>query len=259
MYFKTFPVALLSIFFGCTNLTTALPEQSSHYPDTEKENPYHRISEIPLPAGYERTACTEGSFADWLDKIPLKKDKTVYKYDGTPKANQQAQFAVLDISVGNKDLQQCADAVMRLRAEYLFTGNKFDEIIFYDNDGKPYKFEKPFTRDNFTAYLNRVFGMCGTASLSKQLHAVNKFSDIVAGDVLIRGGFPGHAVIVMDIAINKNGEKVYLLAQGYMPAQDIHLLVNPSDESLSPWYLVSDDDIIQTPEYAFRNNELKRW
>jgi hypothetical protein len=259
MYFKTFPVALLSIFFGCNSITTTLPEESPDYRGVEKENPYHRISEIPLPAGYERIASPEGSFADWLAKVPLKKDRTVYKYDGTPKTNQQAQFAVLDISVGNKDLQQCADAVMRLRAEYLFSQNEFDEIVFFDNDGKPYKFGKPFTRDNFIVYLDRVFGMCGTASLSKQLNAVNKFNDIVSGDVLIRGGFPGHAVIVMDVAINKSGKKVYLLAQGYMPAQDIHVLVNPSDETLSPWFFVSDDDIIQTPEYTFRKNELKRW
>ena len=79
------------------------------------------------------------------------------------------------------------------------------------------------------------------------------------GDVLIRGGFPGHAVIVMDVAKNKAGNKIYMLAQSYMPAQDIHVLNNPSDKALSPWYEVNDENEIITPEYVFKRDELKRW
>src|SRR5947207_2765902 len=79
------------------------------------------------------------------------------------------------------------------------------------------------------------------------------------GDVFIRGGFPGHAVIVVDVVKNKDGLKKYLIAQSYMPAQDIHVLLNPSDENGSPWYDVNDDENIQTPEYTFYPFELKRW
>ena len=56
------------------------------------------------------------TFGAWLRSVPLKKNLTVYLYNGVPKRNQEAQFAVLDVSVGHEDLQQCADAVMRLRA-----------------------------------------------------------------------------------------------------------------------------------------------
>lgn len=101
--------------------------------------------------------------------------------------------------------------------------------------------------------------MCGSASLSKQLHPVAGLSAIEPGDVIIRGGFPGHAVIAVDVAVNKVGEKIYLLAQSYMPAQDIHILVNPADENLSPWYSVNNNKFIQTPEYLFYSNELKKW
>jgi len=38
----------------------------------------------------------------------------VFLYNGKIKQNQQAQFAVLDIGIGNKDLQQCADIILRL-------------------------------------------------------------------------------------------------------------------------------------------------
>ena len=170
-----------------------------------------------------------------------------------------AQFAVLDISVGNKDLQQCADAVMRLRAEYLFAEKRFDAISFTDNEHTVYSFQPPYTRENFMNYMERVFGMCGSASLSKQLQPVDDFSAIQPGDVLIRGGFPGHAAIVTDVAENAAGKKIFTIAQSYMPAQDIHLLVNPANENISPWYEVNNDKRIVTPEYLFYKTELKRW
>jgi hypothetical protein len=217
-----------------------------------------RISAIPSPEGYSRTGAGSASFANWLRARDLKKDNTVYLYDGTVKPNQSAQFAVLDISVGNKNLQQCADAVMRLRAEYLFAFELYSEISFTDNEGGIYKFDAPYTRDRFSKYLERVFGMCGTASLSKQMRTV-KMQQMQPGDVLVKGGFPGHAVIVMDMAENEKGEKIYLLAQSYMPAQDIHILKNPSDEDLSPWYRLNDHTDIITPEYYFTSDQLKSW
>ena len=221
-------------------------------------NPFTSIHEIPLPGGFTRVKTNRNSFAEWLRSIPLKKDKTVFKFDGRPKANQSAQFAILDISVGTKDLQQCADAVMRLRAEYLLATKQSAAIHFKDNDGRVYQFDEPHTHRNLHRYLQVVFAKCGSASLSKQLASI-PVASIEPGDVFIRGGFPGHAVIVMDVAVNKAGNKIYLLAQSYMPAQDIHVLVNPTDKTLSPWYEVTKDDLVQTPEYTFRNSELKGW
>jgi hypothetical protein len=63
----------------------------------------------------------------------------------------------------------------------------------------------------------------------------------------------------MDVAQNEAGKKIYLLAQSYMPAQDIHVLKNPVDENVSPWYEANENDIIQTPEYTFKKTELKQW
>ncbi len=221
------------------------------------ENPYKQIEAIPLPVGFSRTQTD--SFAAYLRNIGLKADKTVYLYNGMPKANQTAQYALLNISVGNKDLQQCADAAMRLRAEYLYQQKKIDEIVFYDNDKTAYRFLPPYNREHFTKYLDKVYGMCGSSSLSKQLKPVDDFSFIQPGDVIIRGGFPGHAVMVMDVAENKAGEKIYLLAQSYMPAQDIHILINPMDADISPWYRANGSEIIETPEYSFTKKELMRW
>ena len=223
-----------------------------------EENPYADVSEIPIPEGFARTGDNSLSFPNWLSKLSLKKNKTVYLFDGSMKNNQSAQFAVFNIPVGKKDLQQCADAVMRLRAAYLFDQKKFEQIKFTDNEGKNYNFTAPYNKEHFETYLQTVFGMCGTASLSKQLNKI-QLKDIEAGDVFIRGGFPGHAVIVIEVVKSTNGNKKFMLAQSYMPAQDIHILLNPADNDTSPWYDVTDEKFIITPEYTFSREELKRW
>lgn len=260
MHFQSLIIFLISGCISCKSQSpTDCPEIIPQESKLPNENTYATIKSIPPPLDFERINQDSTSFGYWLRNVALKKDKAIYKYDGTLKANQSAQFAVLDISIGKKDLQQCADAVMRLRAEYLFDRERFDEILFIDNAGTAYQFTPPYTRDNLLSYLERVFGMCGSASLSKQLKTKQDFSKILTGDVLIRGGFPGHAVIVVDVAENPAGKKIYLLAQSYMPAQDIHILVNPLSEELSPWYEVNADTVIKTPEYYFKRTELKSW
>lgn len=217
------------------------------------------VKQIPLPPGFERLPAADASFDAWLRNRPLKNNNTVYLYNGMPKRNQDAQFAVLDIPVGTQDLQQCADAVMRLRAEYLYDRGRWSEIAFTDNNRKTYRYQNGNNRPAFERYLRNVFGWCGSASLEKQLKRAGKLSQVLPGDVLIKGGHPGHAVIVMDAAVNARGERIYLLAQSYMPAQDIHILKNPADRRLSPWYKAIDNQSIITPEWVFQAHHLRRW
>ena len=79
------------------------------------------------------------------------------------------------------------------------------------------------------------------------------------GDFLVEGGSPGHAVIVMDIAEDKtSGRKIFLLAQGFMPAQEMHILKNPMSGKISPWYALEEMDTIRTPEWDFKWKHLRR-
>ncbi|GAB3426377.1 DUF4846 domain-containing protein [Niabella aquatica] len=215
------------------------------------------IGSIPAPEGFVRINSGAGSFGHWLRNIELKKNNTVYLYNGKPKPNQHAQYAVTNIPVGKKDLQQCADAVIRLRAEYLFNQKRFSEIVFSDNSGRLYRWKGGADRSYFPQYLERVFGMCGTASLEKQLKPAS-LKNMKPGDVLIKGGFPGHAMIVADVAKNKNGNTVYMLAQSYMPAQDIHIVKNPAIPG-SPWFEVNAAAEIVTPEWVFLSTQLRSW
>src|SRR6202012_484317 len=88
-------------------------------------------------------------------------------------------------------------------------------------------------RAAFDEYLLTVFNYCGTRSLAQQLVSI-PFLNLCPGSVLIRGGSPGHAMQVIDMAEDSAGHRVYLLAQSYMPAQDIHIVKNPTDPALSP-------------------------
>lgn len=64
--------------------------------------------------------------------------------------------------------------------------------------------------------------------------------------------------MVVDLAENQQGEKVFLLAQSYMPAQDIQILKNTYD-NMSPWYRTTAFKKLYTPEWTFEYNQLKTW
>lgn len=251
---------ILLLFLLCCEAPGPAPAIGEIQADpTTGSNPYRHIAAIPCPAGYTREPLGDSTFGAWLRNLPLKKDKTVYLYDGRAKVNQSAQFAVLDISVGDKDLQQCADAVMRLWAEYQFEQKHWAAIWFSDNNGKRYQLPANSSRVALQAYLQTVFAYCGSLSLQRQLTRVKAGSPIQAGDVFIHGGSPGHAALVVDIARNAQGQQVFLLANSYMPAQDIHLLVNPEEKSISPWYTIDNKTHLQLPEWRFGITERSRF
>ena len=240
------------------------------------------VDRIPPPPGFTRVAAAPGSFAAWLRALPMKpKGAAVHLFDGRVKPRQDVHLAVIDIDTGKRDLQQCADAVMRLRAEYLRAVGRTRDIAFdFTGGGRvdyarwaegfrptPAKGRVSWSRSAapdasysaFRRYMDAIFIYAGTYSLSRELKPV-ALTDIAIGDVLIKGGFPGHAVLVMDQAENAaTGEKRVLLAQSYMPAQDMHVVINPADPARGGWYRIDSAKDVVTPEWTFKPDELKRW
>lgn len=234
------------------------------------------------PEGFQRVETATHSFADYLRKLPLKPHHTQVKlYNGETKNNDGIYDAVVDLEIGNKDLHQCADAVMRLRAEHLWQQKQYDKIHFnFTNgfrvdysewiEGKRIKVEGNSTSwvqsqapsnsyEDFWNYLEIIFTYAGTISLSKELKPI-PMEDIQIGDVFIIGGSPGHAVIVVDLAIDEtNNQRIFLLAQSYMPAQEIQILKNPNDANISPWYRADFENQLVTPEWTFDKSHLKRF
>lgn len=234
-----------------------------------------------VPEGFERIPVAEGTFAHYLRNMPLKlHGSEVYYFDGRKKG-RDVYDAVIDMDVGDRDLQQCADAVMRFRAEYLYRNGLYDKIHFNFTNGFNAEYSKwrngyrivvegnnaywvkrtGYSEDYsvFRQYLDMVFAYAGTLSLSQELDKVD-IEDMEIGDVFMKGELPGHCVIVMDMAENKStGEKIFMIAQSYMPAQDIHVLKNFSDAKISPWYSLNFGDELYTPEWTFYKDQLMRF
>lgn len=232
-----------------------------------------------VPPGFKRMTPDEESFAHYLQNLPLKPDGSKVKYYDGREKQRDVYLAVVDLSLSDRDLQQCADAVMRLRAEYLYSMKRFDEIHFNFVNGFCAEFSKwaagngisvngnlvswntnrnnDSSYESFQKYLSVVYAYASTLSLEKEL-IEKTLSDLAIGDVFIQGGAPGHCVIVVDMAINENtGEKIFMLAQGYMPAQDIQIL--KGDHEDSPWFSANIKDVMETPEWTFQVSDLKTW
>lgn len=220
---------------------------------------------LPQVAGVRRAAVQPRSFGEWLRHLPmLPASSPVLLYDGSRKPNQAAHAAVFALDVPRRDLQQCADAVMRLRAEYLLALGRPREIRFHPDPGKPRVLAYSGTaeaRADFMKYMLRVFSEAGSASLQAELARVT--GPVQPGDVLIQGGYPGHAILVLDVA-EAAGRRYLLLGQSYMPAQQFHLLRNSGDDALSPWYDEATlDGLIglKTPEWwrPFSRKDVRRF
>jgi hypothetical protein len=218
------------------------------------------------PPGFSRTVIDTSSFGFYLRNLKLKPFGTRVKYfNGQPKNKSNVYLSVIDMDIGNRDLQQCADAVMRLRSEYLYAMKRYQDIHFNSvSDGQPRYYEEYTEGDRsyekFRKYMDYIFNTANTSSLNQELISRENVEEMQIGDVLIQIGNPyGHAVIVVDMAVNADSdEKVYILAQSYMPAQDIQVLINRENPEISPWYLLSGGPI-ETPEWTFDPDNLKRF
>jgi hypothetical protein len=241
------------------------------------------VNRIAVPDGYKRIEVKSGSFAEWLRWLPLKEGKPPLKlYNGKLKGNQSVHEAIVNIDVGTTDIQQCADAVMRMRAEYLYSIKDYKNLHFNFTSGHSVGFEKwsqgyrtqikgnsvtwvksaekNDSYKTFRSYCNTIFNYAGTSSLSKELKKVDDIKNMQIGDVFIVGGFPGHAVLVVDMCEHiKTKEKLFLIQQSYMPAQEIHVLKNFNSNALSPWYSIDFGNVLETPEWSFQKNQLMRW
>ena len=224
---------------------------------------------FPAPEGYVRKKY-EDPYTDYMRKLPMLPDGSpVMLFNGEPKARQSGHVGVLDIDVGTRDLQQCSDAAQRLRVEYLYGAKKYDKINYHFTNGQALAWDKwrvgyrvkvegrkttliktagkDDSYNNFKKYYNMLFMYAGVNSVMKESKVLT-VAEMQPGDSIAA---TGHLIIILDVVENAQGRKKFLLAQSYMPAQQIEVLKNPGSES--PWY---DDSAFDkcpfvTPEWIY--------
>lgn len=225
---------------------------------------------------FTRPSFEKNSWPHFLQHLTITKG-TVVDYKGKAVDHQWKQAGILNYDVGNRNLQQCADALMRLRAEYLFEQKRYAEIGFHFTSGHYFSFtdyckgKRPVVKNdqlNFRqynssahthqalrSYLDIVYTYAGTISLYKELKPA---TDFAVGVVIITPGSPGHCSIIIDEKTTAAGKKLFKLVEGYSPAQTMYMLSNPYQPSQSPWYELNKDRIV-TASYGFTNFVLRKF
>ena len=231
------------------------------------------------PRGAARVAVAGDSFGAWLRGLPLRAPGTPvrsYRGEQLHAGDDRRIAAVVELDVGSRDLQQCADSVMRLDAEWRYAAGRGDEIAYPIGHRQQLAWkrwasgQRPRVGDRdqvswvdrarpdashraLREYLDIVFTWAGTESLADATRPVPR-AELRAGDFFVVRGHPGHAVLVLDIAQDDRGHRWALIGQGFMPAQDFQVLAHDGD----PWFSL-DGDPVETPFWpAFSWTTLRR-
>lgn len=230
---------------------------------------------ISMQAQDIREKYDSNSFAYFVQHFPKKKSKVVRAWNGTVLSN--TSLGVFDIDV--PQYQQCADAVIRLHAEWLFSQKRYRDIHYNFTNGFKCDFihwaegyrinvngnktswyrsaKRDYSYKNFKKYLEQVFYYAGTISLSKELRECNHMPDV--GDVFVISG--EHAVIIID-KIYHNNIPYYLFAQSWIPAQNIEIVsgYNKRIPNYKRYVTFGCDDWIVISGYSFNPHlHLKTW
>ena len=190
--------------------------------------------------------------------------------------------SVIDLDVGSQDLQQCMDTIIRLRGEWHWWKGTADAVKFRYAGGLYFGFadwraglrpEKvggrtrlepkaaaASGRKSFEKYLRFMFAMTGTAHNNTEQPV--SAATLAPGDFFIEpspsAAVLGHALIVLDVARDAKGVLRAVIAQGYTPARDLHVLKAPDG---SAWFTLDPAQPVTFPSWGnpFEWNQVMRF
>ena len=235
------------------------------------------------PDQFTRVEVAPDSYAQWLRGLPVRTDRVrVLAYDGSSLRRPSAALVFLD--VGTRDLQQCADSAIRLHAEYVWHRGLADRAAYHFTSGdlsawrdwqlgerfkisgskvkRPRGARRADDHRTYRGWLTHLFRYAGTRSLARDSDPVGT-RPFMAGDFFVQPGGPGHAVVILDVAEHADGRQAALIGQGYIPAEDFHVLGTRGGHVMdSVWFhLPPGRGGVMTPSWPrpFARREARRF
>jgi len=188
-----------------------------------------KISEIPTPEGFTRKNYKRGTFAHYVQNLPVKASdySQTYSKDSVFWASE---FIVdKDLLFYGQDLEQCADWAMRLWADYHKQENKLSELFLYNYSGEKIYYKNE--GNDYNSFLKKSFSYSNSYSIKKGANEISK-ANLQPGDLFVQNkdGGIGHVSVILDVAEDNMGNCLYLIGFSYMPAQQMHI-----DWALEPY------------------------
>ncbi|MBR5405620.1 MAG: hypothetical protein IK107_04925 [Oscillospiraceae bacterium] len=286
----TMPVCLLLVCYALLCLRAARHWRAADLkPDIAftSENPYinpagmTQETRILPPEGYTRVPAAADSFLAFMRQQTLYPDGSgICTFKGEQLSGANAA-AVYDLTLGSEGYQQCADTVIRFWSDYFRTSGQTAKLVFHLTNGMRCDYEtfssgkrvlafgdfsmwlklkgRSDTEQTYRDWLMTVQHYAGTLSLEAESYPILP-EEARAGDIICRGGSPGHVVLLADEAVSESGSRAFLLAQGLIPSQNAHLLY-AGDSVQNPW--ITQEQLHELPvragAYTFYENTLRRW
>ena len=189
-------LVVLAFQFKPVKKAVAIAKASIETPSLINKDSSTIKTRVNLPEGYKRVSYSNGSYEDYLRNYKLKPfGSKIINYDDSEYFWQGGHVGILEVPVPKNGLQQCADALIRIRSEYLWESNRKDEIGFNFTsghycswvayaegyrpkiNGNKVSFHKTASvntsKENFYKYLNLIYMYSGTLSLYNELKSID--------------------------------------------------------------------------------------
>jgi hypothetical protein len=232
-------------------------------------------------SGFRGFPAELGSFAEWLRLLPLAAPATPvrnHRGDIVVPGDDEHLAAVVAIDVGTEDVQQSADVILRLHAEWRWFRSDFRMLYLSDNelelplqprqngehlvDAADQSRESPDAAPqskreyaDFRRYLDRVFARSDAPALLAESVALPP-QDLEPGAFFLNDRHPAEVLVVLDVATSPTGQRRMLLAQALNPAQDL-AVIRPNRDTA--WFAVHTDQPVRVPRaHPFAWKDLRR-
>ena len=194
-------------------------------------------SSIPIPSGYVRNTCTDGSFGNWIQNLALKDPPIILDYQGAavPSGFYHVWGVVKLPLLFRSNLEQCADFAMRFWAEYHKAAGKLDRLYLFDYGGN----KKLFTLSgkSYLQFLRTAFSNANSHSLKQGCKAIAA-GEVLPGDLIVQNERRriGHVSVILDVCQSKEGKRLFLIGYSFMPAQEFHIERATERYGIDGWF-----------------------